>query len=403
MTPDRIDDLLERALERGVIPTEATPDERAAVQQLLNQAAALKRNASLIEQEASAAMPTARARFQRHLADQRAGLQAPVALPAKPKRGALSRWFGGGAMALASSAAAIAIVAVVALVVIQPFEGIESASALTVDDYVQVEGVVSATNDGVVTVQSAELGNLEIALTDLTAVSDANGARQASTLRPGDSVLVSGVVTAKRAIAASNVAVADNTGVPTAIAERKIPLLQKFRPNLQGSVSLITLSPDGKRARVLLKTATESFLVDIDARSMDQFLAGTPRPLGALVRIVEAPDLPGGVFRLQPVEPPVISPATGAGGDAPPEFQGVRGIVVSRNANILMVKTDRGTVPVIVRLTTSIRFGDSGLSVDDIRNGERVIGYEVAITGNTDPESPRRVIATIIVVIGKAP
>ena len=68
-----------------------------------------------------------------------------------------------------------------------------------------------------------------------------------------------------------------------------------------------------------------------------------------------------------------------------------------------MGKQDRGTVPVIVRLTTSIRFGDSGLSVDDIRNGERVIGYEVAITGNTDPESPRRVIATIIVVIGKAP
>ena len=95
MPPDRIDDLLERALERGVIPTEATPDERAAVQQLLNQAAALKRNASLIEQEASAAMPTTRARFQRHLADQRAGLQTPVALPAKPKRGVLSRWFGG--------------------------------------------------------------------------------------------------------------------------------------------------------------------------------------------------------------------------------------------------------------------------------------------------------------------
>ena len=38
---------------------------------------------------------------------------------------------------------------------------------------------------------------------------------------------------------------------------------------------------------------------------------------------------------------------------------------------------------------------------DDIRNGEPVIGYEVAITGNPDPESPRRVLASIIVVIGK--
>lgn len=400
MTPERIDDLLERALERGVIPAEATAEERAEVQRLLNQAAALKRNASLIEKEASAALPTARARFQRHLAEQRTPSQAPVAPIRSPQRGVFGRWLGGRGMTFAGSAIGVAVLAVFALLVIQPFGGVESASALTIDDYVQVEGVVSATNNGSVTVQSSDLGNLEIALSELTAVSDASGVRQANTLQPGDSILVSGVVTAKREIAASNVAVAPNGGVPTPAAERKIPLLKDFRP-VQGIVSLIALSPDGSRARVLLKAATERVLVDIDARSMDEFLAGTSRPLGALVRLVEAPDLPNGVFRLQPVDGPQATPTADAGGKTAPQFQGVRGIVVSRNLNVLMVRTDRGIVPVVIRPNTSIRFGNSGLTPDDIRNGEPVIGYEVAITGNPDPESPRRVLASIIVVIGK--
>jgi hypothetical protein len=66
-----------------------------------------------------------------------------------------------------------------------------------------------------------------------------------------------------------------------------------------------------------------------------------------------------------------------------------------------MVRTDRGTVPVVLKLTTSIRFGSSGLTAQDIRAGESVVGYEVAVSGNLDAASGRRVIATLIVVIGK--
>jgi hypothetical protein len=101
------------------------------------------------------------------------------------------------------------------------------------------------------------------------------------------------------------------------------------------------------------------------------------------------------------VDGPQATPTADAGGKTAPQFQGVRGIVVSRNLNVLMVRTDRGIVPVVIRPNTSIRFGNSGLTPNDIRNGEPVIGYEVAITGNPDPESPRRVLASIIVVIGK--
>src|SRR5690606_33926084 len=109
-------------------------------------------------------LPTARARFQRHLAEQRTPSQAPVAPIRSPQRGVFGRWLGGRGMTFAGSAIGVAVLAVFALLVIQPFGGVESASALTIDDYVQVEGVVSATNNGSVTVQSSDLGNLEIAL-----------------------------------------------------------------------------------------------------------------------------------------------------------------------------------------------------------------------------------------------
>lgn len=403
MTQDRLDALLDQALEIGAIPDGATPEERAELEPLLARAGAFRLNAARVASEADASLPTARARIQRHLAEQRPASQAPVSPLRSPKRGILGRWFGGGAMTFASSAAALAVIAVVAILVLQPFGGVETASALTVDDYVQVQGVVSATSDGAVTVQSSELGNLEVALSDLTAVTDDAGARNAASLKPGDPVLVSGVVTAKRAIAASNVAVAQNQAAPTPVGERKIPILKDFRQGLQGSVALVALSPDGKRARVLLVMRNESLLVDVDPRSMDQFLAGSPRAVGALVRVVDAPDLPKGVFRLQPVDPPPASPTAPAGQPPAPQFQGIKGVVTERKLNVLMVKTDRGIVPVVIQLGTAIRFGDSGLTPDDIRAGERVVGYEVSVSGNLEEPTGRRVIASIIVVLGKAP
>ncbi len=402
MTPDRIDDLLQRALASGRLPDDATEAERAEIAPLLAASGALKLNSARVAAEANAAMPTARARFQRHLQ-----AQAPVpvrqavqAVAPVPRPGMFGRLLGVRTMALGSSVAVMAIIAIVALVVLQPFSNVETASALTVDDYVQVEGVVSTTDGATVTVQSSTLGNLDIAISDLTSVSNDQGTVEAASLKAGDPVLISGIVTAKRAIAASNVAVAQNTGTTTVESRPKAALLKAFRQGLEGKVTVLALSPDGARARVLLVTKNESLLVDVDPKSMDQFLAQTPRTIGAQVRVVEAPDLPKGVFRLQLVDQTggTTTPGTSS---AAPQFQNIRGVVVSRRADILMVRTDRGTVPVVLKLTTSIRFGSSGLTAQDIRAGESVVGYEVAVSGNLDAASGRRVIATLIVVIGK--
>ena len=114
MTPDRLDDLLERTLAAGEIPTDATAEERAQLQPLLGRARELRLNASTVRAEADATLPTARARFQRHLESQRPAAVAP--LPAAKAR---SSWFGArfGArtMTFASSAAVIAVIAVLAL------------------------------------------------------------------------------------------------------------------------------------------------------------------------------------------------------------------------------------------------------------------------------------------------
>ena len=115
-----------------------------------------------------------------------------------------------------------------------------------------------------------------------------------------------------------------------------------------------------------------------------------------VVQLVKQGGLPKGVFRLEVIE-------RQDQGQPGPQFQNVRGVVVGRVLNVLQVRTDRGVIPVVVRPLTSVRFGDSGLAPDDIRAGESVIGYEIALSGNPEGPNSRRVIASIIVVIGKAP
>ncbi len=401
MTPDRLDDLLGRSLDTGAIPADATPEERAELAPLLARGAELRQNGSIVRTEADASMPTARARFQRHLEAQR---PSPAPMPVRetaPKQGFFGRLLAGRALTLASSAAAIGVIAIVAVLVLQPFSDPATASALTVDDYVQVEGVVSAAEGDTVTVESPELGQLTVDFNELTAVSDDAGPREAGSIRAGDPVVVSGVVTARRQIAASNVAVAANVGEPGPAERRNPPLLKNFREGIHGRLTVISLAPDGSRARVLLVAANQdSLLVDVDPRAMDQFLAEHPGALGSVVRVVRGDGSPTGVFALEASASTATPPA---GGEVRPQFQNVRGVVVGRSANVLQVRTERGVVPVVLRPLTSIRFGDSGLTPEDVRAGERVTGWQVAITGNLEAGPGRRIIATLIVVAGRAP
>lgn len=395
MTPDRLDDLLERALETGEIPADATAEERTDLAPLLAGARELKLNAARVSAEADGAMPTARARFQRHLAGQ-ASSNAPVVPVSSPQRGVFGRFFAGRAMTFATSGVALAVVAVLAIVVLRPFSSPETASALEIDDYVQLEGVVSETSDGFVTVQAPDIGDLEVALSAETSVTTADGAA-AGDLSRGDSVLVSGVVTDKRAIKATNVAVSKNQAAPPPGSERKLSLLKDLRPGLEGRISVLSLSPDGREGRVVILTPSGGrILVPVAPASMDQFLASEESGIGVAVRVEEGASPSDGLFELSIIERD--GPATQR-----PQFQNVRGVVVGRNMNVLQVRTDRGVIPVVLRPLTSVRFGQSGLTPEDLRGGETVVGYEISIAGNPEGAESRRLIASLIVVVGKAP
>ena len=259
---------------------------------LLAGAKDLQANAAAVDAEAGSAMPAARARFERHLAAQRTS--TPIAVKvAGPGR--FSRMLGGRGMAIATSAAAVGVIAIVALLVLQPFAATETASALTIDDYVQVQGVVATSENGVMTVQSPELGELDVAIDESTAVTDEQGVREKTSLQAGESVLVSGIVTQKRAIAATNVAVAKDQATPQAAANGRIPLLKTLREGLQGNISVFTLSPDGTRARVLIVNANARFLVDVDPKAMDRVPRRTTLALSARgCASCESPDLAAG-------------------------------------------------------------------------------------------------------------
>ena len=395
MSPERLDDLLSRALQTGVIPQDATPEEREELEPLLERAEDVRLNAALVRAEAAAAMPAARARFQRHL---QAARQAP-AVPSvthAPKAGLFGRMFGGRAAGFAATAAALGVIAVVALAVLQPWGSPGSAAALTVDDYVQLQGVVASAEGGVVTVASPDFGNLEVALSDLTTVVAADG--ETRELRRGDAVVIAGVATAKRAIAASAVSVAEMPATPP--PERPdVRVLKEFRA-IEGTIKLVSLSPDGSGARVLLRTRTESLLVNVDRASIDDLLTAPGGALEAHVRVVQLRGAPRGVFGLALVNGAQGTPEPGAIAAAP-QFQNVRGIVVSRNLNVFTIRTSRGDVPVVIRPATVIRLGQSGLTLADIREGETVIGHEVVVSGNLNPRVPRGIIAEVVAVLPK--
>lgn len=391
MSPERLDDLLSRSLETGVIPADATPEERRELAPLLERAMDVRLSSAAVRGEADSAMPAARARFQRHLQAQRP--VAPAPLPRTSRRGFLGGLLNGRGMAFVASAASIGVIALVALAVLQPWNTPESAAALTVDDYVQVQGVVSNTNGDVVTVASPDLGNLEVALNDLTTVTDAAGV--AGPLRRGDTVLVAGVVTARRAIAASAVSVSQTGATPPA-GRPAIRTLKEFKA-VEGTVKLVSLSPDGVGARVLLRTSTESLFVDIEQTSTNVLLTNPGGPLEARVRVTPVRGAAKGVFGLELLD--AANPAPTPPGTAVTQFRTIRGVVLSRNLNVFIVRTTQGDIPVSVRGSTAIRLGDSGLSLADIRDGERIIGHEVVASGVANPRNQRGIIAEVVTVM----
>lgn len=412
MTPDRLDQLLDETLAAGAIPPEATPDERAHLEEMLAGVAALRRAAEAVHVEADAAMPVARARFQRHIAASGSSAHPPASTrPAKSRTGFLGGLFGSvGALRLSASVAAIGLIAIAAILIAQPFSGVETASALSVDDYVQVQGVVSETADNYVTVQSSEFGKLRIGLSAGTSIVDNDTVRDRSALRPGYTVLVSGVVRDARKkdirIDANTLALASNgpDAMPTTVPLKE---LRDFEEGIEGTVTVLAIAPDGRGARILIDAGRGAQLVvNVDRASAENFVGGAGSPLGSRVRIIRDDSLPRGVFRFE-----TIAGSPPAGGGPPPPGSGpgmdghgehpslvrIEGVITAREKDRVTVETGRGPVTVLLRSHTRILVGRSGLTLEKLRAGETAVGHNVTIRGGFD-ERQDAVIADLIVL-----
>jgi len=412
---DRLDQLLDAALATGAIPEDATAVERQVIEAALGAATAVQHAARAVRAEADAAMPAARARFQRHLASAGASAATPMpARAAKPHRGLFGGFFGGlvggaAALRISATAAALGLVVIAAVVLARPFSGVETVSALGVDDYVQVQGVVSETDSDSLTVESSEFGSLRIDLSDSTAIVGGTSGTGRSDLRPGETVLVSGVVrNAHKSdirIAASTLALSGQAPVthPTATPLKE---LRKSEGTIEGTLTVLAINADGSRSRILLDTGRgHQFVVDVDRQSVAAFVRNASGGVGSRVRVFRDESLPAGVFRFEAVSvqtPPTpglpYAPGSAMGANHPaPALVHIEGAIVSGDRARFVVQTDKGNVPVLVRAETHLVLGQSGLTLREIRAGGSLIGYPVFVRGALD-ESTGAVVADLILV-----
>jgi hypothetical protein len=427
----RIDDLLQRAIVTGAMPAEATEAERAELAELLSGVAAVRTVRRDVEAEANATMPIARARFERFMAAPQApALSRPVVIATRARAGVLGRLFGAHrGLALSGAAVAIGVLAVVTLFGSQALlSNTETAAAqvLSPDDYVQVQGVVQSTsvNGDVRTVNlDSPLGTVQLTLSNETSVVDEQNALDAATIKPGDQLLVGGVAVNNHAITAHTIAISPQP--KPAPQQVKLKALSKLVPNLEGRVSLLTISKDGTKARVLIDAANgERYVVNVDVAAAEELLRLSSTALGTQVRVNAGTDAAKAVFRLAVTSPAPASPSPDRsvtsvptpagspanGGAKRPDasaaagktgFVTLRGVVTGRSGTLFQLETSEGVLTIQVRAEARRLVGDSGLTRADIGNPDAVIGHAVTVTGGLDPKTGR-VIADVIVVGPKA-
>lgn len=408
---DRFAHLLEETLRTGAIPAGVSAAERDELADAVRSVRTISAASGAAEAEARASMPTARARFQRHMAAQTRPVPArPTVQPKRARHGFFASLFTVRRSAV-GLAAVLAVVAAAALFGSQLTGNEDTASAqvLTPGDYVQLEGVVSATTDGGVTLATA-FGDLGVDVSPATSVLANASTIDASALKAGDAVLVSGVVSAGQGstahrVTASTVAVSPARATPP--RQLTIKQLRDAHPDLSGKVVTFTLGPNGN-GRVLIETADgRRLLVPVNATSAARLLSLSV-VLGATVEVQERqddaysldiPTPPGGSNPTGPARPTAGAQPEAPAPGAPVHIQGV---ALGRAGLLLEVQTRRG--PAIVRIArhTRVLLADSGLLPGEFDRGERISGHTVAVTGGID-KATGQVIADLIVVGPLAP
>ncbi len=387
---ERMDELVADALATGRIPADATTDEREEIERLLAGARQLQASRGPVHEEARAAMPVARARFERFVATNPAGKAHAHPAPVAVKRSGLLVWlFGGNALArTAAVAAAITVLAVGGVLFSQSLGGVETANALVLEegDYAQASGVVASTSGEGASRKlelRSEFGTVVVSVGSLSGDSV-----DPTSLKAGDSVVVDGTVGRDRSIEASTVV---RTAVSVALPQVvKFKQLRELTADLAGKVVTFTISKDGTHGVVLVDGGDGNrYIVKMDAGSAAELLEKLGTALGARVEIARETGAPRGVFVVRPA-----TAETPVGGGA---LKPVTGIVASRQGNVLQLRTDRGPVTVVIRGDTRILLGRSGLTLEGFLRGETVVGHQVEVRGRIE-KATGNLIADVVTV-----
>lgn len=396
---DRIDELLALALEGAQLPADVTDAERQELEQLLESRTLMRRAAAGLEEELNAAMPVARARFQRFLdAETR---PAPVQPREAAEQGhRLLPW--GPAFALprvaliSAPVLVLAAVALVAVVVLNNAFG-DVEVALAEGDYFQAEGVVREArpaDGGLEVVVETGAGRFSVDVAADARIQRDGVDADSSALMPGTVVVVDGLVGQGRRVKASNVLIGSHTP----------PLPQPLsRPPddcgpLEGAIVLFRLAANGDVGEVVLKgPGGGPFVVPVDGVSVEGLLRRFPTALGQRIVLTPIPDTR--LFRIDfpasdqgspsDLEPP--SPAAGR-----PALT-IRGVVLEGAREGVLLATRDGRIKVGTGPGTRLLANSSGLGGDELRDRASLVGHVVVVVGHPVGQDGQFVAAVVIV------
>jgi hypothetical protein len=129
--------------------------------------------------------------------------------------------------------------------------------------------------------------------------------------------------------------------------------------------------------------------VDVSVDSLRELIAAGS-PVGTNVRLAPHDGGPHRLFEISTDGEAPLPPGQ-------PGLVAVRGVIEDRRANVFHVVTPRGTVAAVIRPHSQILVGESGLTLESIREGERLIGHVVSITGGPEPRTGRLIVDVMVV------
>lgn len=399
MTTDRLDELLDLELMGDDLPDDLTSDEREELDTLLQARLTLESSKESVEAELNAALPVAKARFERFLSVEQQ--------PASVNRGEKQRgWFGRALAiprfaAIGAPALALGAIAVLALFLLNSsFRDVDVAVALSEGDYVQFEGTIgkaTTVGDRVELTLDSGAGSFQVTVAGNTRILRDGFVSSMSALTPGAVVVVDGVVGGEQKVVAGNVLF--GTHVPPEPAR-----LQQYdgqREPIRGGIVLFRLPQDGLVGELVLQVGPgRRVVIPVDGHSLESLLRRFSTALGETVVVTPIPGSP--LFRIEvPGNGVLLEPPTPA--DGRPALVTLRGVVLEFGPDGAVLVTQNGRENVIVTPETKILGQDSGLTPLQLGDRNSIVGHGAAVVGFHDEVAGGFVADLVIIGQSAAP